>query len=48
MESYLLFRFEESKQIFSSKYILYLPTEEELSKELSREREMLEIEGNLE
>lgn len=39
---------EESKQIFSSKYILYLPTEEELSKELAREREILEIEGNLE
>lgn len=37
---------EESKQIFASKYLLYLPTEEELKKELARERQMLEIEGN--
>lgn len=35
---------EESKQIFASKYTLYLPTEEELKKELHRERELLEAE----
>lgn len=39
---------EESKQIFASKYMLYLPTEEELKKELFRERELLEIEDRLE
>jgi hypothetical protein len=31
----------DSKQIFSSKYLLYLPTEEELSLELQRERNLL-------
>jgi len=38
---------EESKQLFSSKYILYLPTEEELAKEINRERNTLEIEKNI-
>ena len=38
---------EDSKQIFASKYKLYLPTEEELKKELEREREMLEMEKRL-
>ncbi len=38
---------EDSKQIFASKYKLYLPTEEELKKELERERKMLEMERRL-
>lgn len=33
---------QDSKQLFSSKYQLYLPTEEELIKELKRERILLE------
>nr|QNO50951.1 hypothetical protein BBGANOMO_00025 [Methanosarcinales archaeon ANME-1 ERB6] len=37
----------DSKQIFASKYKLYLPTEEELKAELERERRMLEMEGRL-
>lgn len=32
----------ENKQLFASKYKLYLPSEEELQKELQKEREMLE------
>ena len=32
----------ESRQIFASKYMLYLPTEQELALELKREREMIE------
>ena len=35
---------EDSKQIFASKYKLYLPTEEELKAELERERMLLEME----
>ena len=35
---------EESRQLFSAKYLPYLPTEEELKKELKRERDMLETE----
>ena len=31
----------DSKQLFSSKYLLFLPTEEELRIELLRERKML-------
>jgi len=38
---------EDSKQIFASKYKLYLPTERELKAELERERKMLEMEGRL-
>jgi predicted nuclease of restriction endonuclease-like (RecB) superfamily len=38
---------EDSKQIFASKYKLYLPTEVELKAELERERKMLEMEGRL-
>ena len=38
---------EDNKQIFASKYKLYLPTEEELKAELEREREMLEMERRL-
>ena len=36
---------EDNKQLFASKYMLYLPTEEELERELKRERAMLEIES---
>jgi hypothetical protein len=32
----------DSKQLFASKYMLYLPTEEELRRELERERRLLE------
>lgn len=38
---------DESKQIFSSEYKLYLPSEEEWTKELSAERHKLEIEQRL-
>jgi ornithine cyclodeaminase/alanine dehydrogenase-like protein (mu-crystallin family) len=37
----------ESKQIFVSKYQLYLPTEEELRKELARERQEIVVEKRL-
>jgi hypothetical protein len=37
----------ESKQIFASKYQLYLPTEEELRKELEREKREIEMENGL-
>lgn len=33
---------EDSKQLFASKYMLYIPTEEELKRELERERRLLE------
>lgn len=33
---------KESKQLFASKYMLYLPTEEELMRELERERKLIE------
>ena len=32
----------ENKQLFASKYMLHLPTEEELRLELERERKMIE------
>ena len=35
----------ESKQLFASKYMLYLPTEEELRLELERERKLIEGTG---
>jgi len=38
---------EVNKQIFASKYKLYLPTVEELKRELTREREMIEMERRL-
>jgi len=37
----------ESNQIFASKYQLYLPTEEELRKELEREKQEIEMEQGL-
>lgn len=37
----------ESKQIFASKYMTYLPTEEELQKEIERERTQIEQEKAL-
>ncbi|MBM4350491.1 MAG: DUF1016 domain-containing protein [Deltaproteobacteria bacterium] len=32
----------ENKRLFASKYMLYLPTEEELARELARERRLIE------
>jgi hypothetical protein len=32
----------DSKQLLASKYMLYLPTEEELQRELARERRLIE------
>jgi predicted nuclease of restriction endonuclease-like (RecB) superfamily len=37
---------EDNDQIFASKYLPYLPTEEEFAQELKRERELLEIEND--
>lgn len=37
----------DSKQIFASKYMLYLPSEEELKKEIEREKKAIEIERRL-
>ena len=37
----------EGKQIFASKYKLYLPDEEALKEEIKRERDLLEREQNL-
>ncbi len=37
----------DSKQIFASKYQTYLPTEEELQKEIERGRHQIEIENKL-
>ncbi|MBI9064667.1 MAG: DUF1016 family protein [Marinilabiliaceae bacterium] len=37
----------DSKQIFASKYKLYLPSEEELRKEIEREKELVKIEKHL-
>lgn len=39
---------EGNNQIYASKYKLYMPTEEELEKELAKEQELLEIEKRLE
>ena len=33
---------KDRKQIFASKYMLYLPTEKELSQEIARERRLIE------
>jgi predicted nuclease of restriction endonuclease-like (RecB) superfamily len=33
---------EDNKQLFTSKYMLYIPTEEELKRELTRERRIIE------
>ena len=38
---------EESKQIFASKYMIYMPTEEELKREIKRDREILEFEERI-
>ena len=37
----------ESKQIFASRYRLYLPSEEEFAKELEREKQQITIERAL-
>lgn len=36
-----------SKQIFASKYMLYMPTEEELKREINKEREIFEPEERI-
>ena len=38
---------ENNTQIFASKYMLYLPTEEELKRELEKERMLIETEKTL-
>ena len=38
----------DSKQLFASKYMLYLPTEDELERELERERHLIEENRSLE
>ena len=38
---------EDNKQVFASRYKLYLPTETELATELQRERETIEMENRL-
>lgn len=38
----------EQKQLFAAKYLLYLPTEEELKRELERERAVLSAELKME
>lgn len=38
---------EDNKQIFTSKYKLYLPTEEELKSEIIKERELIEVEKKI-
>jgi len=38
---------EKSKNIFASKYKIYLPTEEELKQEMERERKLIEIKKKL-
>lgn len=39
---------EGDRQIFASRYQLYLPSEHELAAELNREREMLALRGKIE
>jgi hypothetical protein len=36
----------DSQQLFASKYMLYLPTEEELVQELDRERKLIEAQND--
>lgn len=38
---------KDSKQLFASKYMLYLPTEKELQREIERERHLIENTGTL-
>ena len=38
---------EDNKQIFASRYKLYLPTEEELAAEIIKERKTIEMEKRL-
>ena len=42
-----LFNRLHSNQIFASKYMLYLPTEQELKKEIERQRVQIEQERKL-
>lgn len=39
---------EGNSPIYASKYKLYMPTEEELKRELAKEQEILELEKGLE
>jgi YhcG PDDEXK nuclease domain len=39
---------EGEQQIFASRYQLYLPSEQELTAELNRERELLALRGKIE
>jgi len=36
---------EDNNQIFASKYLLYIPTEEELKNEINKERKFLKDKG---
>jgi hypothetical protein len=38
---------EDNKQIYTSKYMIYLPSEEELQKEITSERKVIEDSGDL-
>ena len=38
---------EDNNQIFASKYKIYLPAEEELKSELMRERDIIEVEKQI-
>jgi len=38
---------KESKQIFTSKYQMYLPTEKQLQKEIETARDLVEMEKRL-
>jgi hypothetical protein len=38
---------KESKQIFASKYLTYLPTEKQLEQQIEKEREQIEQEKKL-
>jgi len=38
---------KESRQLFASKYMLYLPTEEELQREIKRERNLIENKSSI-
>ena len=38
---------KDNKKLFASKYLLYLPTEEELKRELIKEKETIEVERKL-
>jgi hypothetical protein len=45
LDKYLVLN--DSKQVFASKYMLYLPSEEEIRKEIEYQKHQLKIENNL-